>query len=490
MWIIQSIFRFIMENIYVLLMIANLFLSLIIIFRERKQTSSTWAWLLILVFIPVVGFILYIFLGRGISSNRLFDLRIQKKIGGLEELSKQQSDIRKITEIKKESEILDELSLIYMLSIHEQSYFSEDNELILYTDGKEKFAALLKDIEEAKDTINFEYYIFRMDNLGRRVYQALLAAQKRGVSVRILLDAWGSNGVKRKDFQDLIDLGGEVVFFFPLFLPWINPRLNYRNHRKIVVIDGRIAYTGGFNVGDEYLGEVKKFGYWRDNHLRIVGRAVISFQNRFIMDWNSQEVAKIKDIKRFFPDTIETTGHMRVQMVTSGPDSMQQQIKMTYLKMINLAKKEILIQTPYYIPDDAIHDALKLALMSGVKVRLMIPNKPDHIFVYWATYSFAAELIEYGAIIETYEPGFIHAKTMIVDGQLASIGSANIDNRSFMLDFEVNTIIYNDEFAEIVQQQFYQDEKVSTVLTKEMYAQRSFIIKVKEGLARLISPLL
>lgn len=490
MGIVQGILQFMLENVYVLILVANFFLSFVIIFRERKQTSSTWAWLLILIFIPVLGFILYIFLGKGISDTRLFDLKVQRKIGGLVELEKQQLDIQKVSEIMKENRNLDELSLIYMLSIHEQSYFSEDNEIIFYTDGTEKFNALLKDIENATETINFEYYIFRMDNLGKKVYRALLDARKRGVEVRLLLDAWGSSGVKRTDFQEFINAGGELAFFFPLFLPWVNPRLNYRNHRKIVVIDGKIAYTGGFNVGDEYLGKVKKFGYWRDNHLRIVGHAVISLQNRFIMDWNSQEVNKIDNPKRFFPEEINSTGHMRVQIVTSGPDSMKQQIKMTYLKMINLAKKEILIQTPYYIPDDAIHESLKLALMSGVKVRLMIPNKPDHIFVYWATYSFAAELIEYGAIVETYEPGFIHAKTMIIDGQLASIGSANIDFRSFMLDFEVNTVIYNDEFAEIVQQQFYQDEKVSKVLTAEIYAERSVIIKIKEGLARLISPLL
>ncbi|MDR1567285.1 MAG: cardiolipin synthase [Streptococcaceae bacterium] len=481
--------HFIFGNSYIFVLIVNLFLSLVIIFRERKQTSSTWAWLLILVFIPIVGFILYTFLGRGISHTRLFDLKIQRRIGGLDDLKKQQEDVQKISEVRKKTEVLDELSLIYMLTLHEQAYFSEDNDIKLFTDGTEKFDALIEDINLATDTINMEYYIFRMDNLGKRVYQALLAAQKRGVEVRVLLDAWGSNGVKRHDFSELINAGGEVVFFFPLFLPWINPRLNYRNHRKIVVIDGRIAYTGGFNVGDEYLGAVKKFGYWRDNHLRIIGRSVYSLQNRFIMDWNSQEVAKIQDIGQFFPE-ITHEGHMRLQVVTSGPDTMTQPIKMTYLKMINLAKQEILIQTPYYIPDDAIHESLKLALMSGVKVRLMIPNKPDHIFVYWATYSLAAELIEYGAIVETYEPGFIHAKTMIIDQQLTSIGSANIDNRSFALDFEVNTIIYNDEFAEIVRKKFCEDEQFSNVLTQEIYAARSNLIKIKEGLARLIAPLL
>jgi cardiolipin synthase len=177
-------------------------------------------------------------------------------------------------------------------------------------------------------------------------------------------------------------------------------------------------------------------------------------------------------------------------MVSSGPDSEHEQIKLTYLKMINLAKKEILIQTPYYIPDAPIHEALKLALLSGVKVRMQIPNKPDHILVYWATYSFAAELLEYGAIIETYENGFIHAKTMIIDGGIASVGSANIDVRSFKLDFEVNTIVYDAEFAEELRDAFYKDSMKSELLTQEKYDQRGIVIKFKEGIARLISPLL
>jgi cardiolipin synthase len=177
-------------------------------------------------------------------------------------------------------------------------------------------------------------------------------------------------------------------------------------------------------------------------------------------------------------------------VVTSGPDSEYEQIKMTYLKMISIAKKEILIQTPYYIPDESIHEALKLALLSGVKVRMQIPNKPDHMLVYWATYSFAAELLEYGAIIETYERGFIHAKTMIIDGGIVSVGSANIDVRSFRLDFEVNTIIYDQEFSEEVRRAFYEDARESKLLTEEIYKKRGVIIKLKEGLARLISPLL
>lgn len=299
----------------------------------------------------------------------------------------------------------------------------------------------------------------------------------------------GSTQVSLKFFDELRVHGGQVAFFFPLFVPYLNPRINYRNHRKIVVIDGKIGYTGGFNVGNEYLGEVEKFGYWRDNHLRILGPAVYSLQNRFLMDWNSQHAIEIKYEAALFP-MIETNGTIAAQVVTSGPDSEHEEIKITYLKMINLAKKEILIQTPYYIPDESIHNALKLALLSGVSVHLQIPNKPDHPLVYWATYSFAAELLAYGAVVETYEKGFMHAKTMIVDSGVVSIGSANIDVRSFRLDFEVNTVVYDAKVAEEARQAFFADSKDSEELTLEKYRNRRLLIKVKEGLARLVSPLL
>lgn len=207
------------------------------------------------------------------------------------------------------------------------------------------------------------------------------------------------------------------------------------------------------------------------------------------MDWNSQHAIEIKYEAALFP-MIETNGTIAAQVVTSYPDSEHEEIKITYLKMINLAKKEILIQTPYYIPDESIHNALKLALLSGVSVHLQIPNKPDHPLVYWATYSFAAELLAYGAVVETYEKGFMHAKTMIVDSGVVSIGSANIDVRSFRLDFEVNTVVYDAKVAEEARQAFFADSKDSEELTLEKYRNRRLLIKVKEGLARLVSPLL
>lgn len=489
-WLIEvERMKFLYDNFFVSIFIANMLLSLVIVFRERKQTAQTWSWLLVLMFIPVLGFVLYIFLGRGISKDKIFDMKMQAKMGMNAEIEKErQSLLRGLFPHPPTGEV-DPKQLIYMLTVFESSLYTTNNEVILYTDGREKFDALINDIRNANHHIHMEYYIYRGDSLGKEIRAELTAAAKRGVKVRLLLDAWGSTQVNMKFFASLKESGGEISFFFPLFLPYLNPRINYRNHRKIVVIDGQIGYTGGFNVGDEYLGSVKKFGYWRDNHIRILGDVVYSLQNRFLMDWNSQHKQELSHDEAFFPK-IHSQGNKAIQVVTSGPDSEHEQIKMTYLKMIGIAKREILIQTPYYIPDASIHEAIKLALLSGIKVRIQIPNKPDHMLVYWATYSFAADLLKYGAIIETYEKGFIHAKTMIIDSGIVSVGSANIDVRSFQLDFEVNTIIYDDKCAYEVREAFYKDSEVSELLTEEKYHNRGLIIKLKEGLARLISPLL
>lgn len=479
----------ILTNLVSIIFITNILLSLIIVFRERKQTAQTWAWLLVLFFVPIAGFVLYIFFGRGISKDKIFDLKMQEKVGMNVELENEKEALKRGLFPHPATGQVDPKQLIYMLSVFENSLYTTGNEIRLFTDGREKFDALIDDIHQAKDHIHMEYYIYRADDLGREVRDALIEAVKRGVEVRVLLDAWGSTQVNKKFFAGLTAAGGEVAFFFPLFVPYLNPRINYRNHRKIVVIDGEVGYTGGFNVGNEYVGLVKKFGYWRDNHLRVHGEMVYSLQNRFIMDWNSQNTREIRYQLNYFPKIV-SQGTQATQIVTSGPDSEHEQIKMVYLKMISMAKEEILIQTPYYIPDASIHEALKLALLSGVKVRIQIPDKPDHMLVYWATYSFAAELLEYGALVETYENGFMHAKTMIVDGGVVSVGSANIDVRSFQLDFEVNAIIYNERMAKKVREAFYADSEKSECLTVEKYEQRGVIIKLKEGFARLISPLL
>lgn len=278
--------------------------------------------------------------------------------------------------------------------------------------------------------------------------------------------------------------------FFPSKLKFINLRLNFRNHRKLVIIDGKVGYVGGFNVGDEYLGLNPKFGFWRDTHLRIEGSAVKAIQTRFILDWN--QASKHHDITyqpHYFP-IVETQGNIDLQIVTSGPDSEWEQIKNGYIKLISSAKKSILIQTPYFIPDASLLDALRIASLSGVDVKIMIPNKPDHLFVYWATTFNAGQLLRAGAKVYIYDNGFIHAKMIVVDEEVSSVGTANIDVRSFKLNFEVNAFIYDEGMAETLTRIFYKDVEVCRQLTIEEFEKRSKWIRFKESIARLVSPIL
>ncbi len=472
-----------------MIFLLNIMLSFVIIFRERKSTSSTWSWLFVVNVLPILGFILYLLIGRGISHYRIFKDRKRFQIG----FEKQHSHARRaysdraFLDMMRKNPVIGQL--INMLYVEEKSIISTNTDVKIFNDGREKFDALIEDINRAKYHIHMEYYIFRMDDVGQEIYEALIEARKRGVEVKLLIDAWGSNQTKMSKFKELEELGGRVAQFFPLILPLINPRTNYRLHRKIVVIDGVIGYTGGFNVGNEYASVTKKFGYWRDNHLRLTGDIVYSLQHRFILDWNSQHHFEITQGEPYFPDAI-SQGHVATQLVTSGPDEDKEQIKLTYMKMISGAEREIVIQTPYYIPSDALHESLKLALLSGVQVKMMIPNKPDHPLVYWATYFHAADLVKYGAKVYTYENGFVHSKTLIIDGEYASVGSANLDYRSLQLCFEANVVIYNYDIAQKLRNDFIKDLKLSRALTLERYEQRSKIVRFKEGLARLIAPML
>lgn len=468
----------------------NIFLAFIIIFLERRGASSTWAWLLVLFFLPIVGFLLYLLFGRQIQRQSLFKLSEEDKVGLEHIINEQIEALDKEQLIAPSEEVMKHRDMIRMLLINQPAFLTTDNKVDILTDGRKKFDSLLKDIMNAEDHIHLQYYIFKRDGIGQEIIDALEIKLKQGVEVKMLYDDMGSRTLTLSKFKEFRELGGQVEAFFPSILPLINFRLNNRNHRKIVVIDGKIGYVGGFNVGDEYLGLDKRFGYWRDTHLRIEGDAVNALQLRFMLDWNSQSTRNnLSYMPKYFPD-VKSNGEIGIQIASSGPDDELQQIKYGYLKMITAAKHSIYIQTPYFIPDASFLDALKIAALSGVNVNIMIPNKPDHPFVYWATYSNAGELLKAGVKIFIYENGFIHTKMVVIDDEVASVGTANMDLRSFELNFEVNAFIYDSAIAEQLRRTFEDDVKVSSELTAEIYNQRVLWIKIKEAFSRLISPIL
>ncbi|MCR8842339.1 cardiolipin synthase [Paenibacillus sp. SC116] len=474
-----------------LIIFLNIIFAFVVIFQgRRKDIGSTWAWLMVLLLIPIVGFVLYIFFAQNFKRTKLFYWDDIKKQGLDQGLKSQVSQFRAQQFPFRNATSAQYRDLITMNLLNNQAVLSEDNQVKIFTDGKEKFAALFKDIEEATESIHVQYYIIQKDNLGKQLIDLLTKKAKEGVMVRVLYDDLGSRGINKNVVEDLRAAGGQVEAFFPSKLRLINLRLNYRNHRKLVIIDGTIGYVGGFNVGDEYLGLDPKFGYWRDTHLRIEGSAVYSIQTRFILDWNqASENHDINYVPSLFPP-IPARGDKGIQIVSSGPESEYEHIKNTYLKMITSARTSIYIQTPYFIPDASVLDALRIASLSGVEVNIMIPDKPDHIFVYWATLSYIGELLKTGTNVYLYSNGFIHAKTLVVDDKIASVGTANFDFRSFKLNFEVNAFVYDEAVAQQLTEEFKRDIHVSTLLTMEKYMERSRWIRFKESISRLLSPIL
>ncbi|TMN22066.1 cardiolipin synthase [Lentibacillus cibarius] len=470
------------------ILIFNIALALTIIFLERKDATATWAWLMVLMFVPVAGFILYLIFGRRISGERIFTWDTKSKLGVKKAVQEQLRAIEDNSFPFKHQGLSAYKDLFYLHLHNNDAIFTQNNKVRIFTDGEEKFAAMMEDLEHAYDHIHLLYYILRHDQLGKKIAGILTRKARQGVEVRVLFDDMGSRGINKKFLNRMRKAGVQIESFFPPKIPKINLKINYRNHRKLAIIDAKVGYIGGFNIGDEYLGHNKRFGYWRDTHLRICGDAVANMQTRFILDWNQASRNDILYDDRYY--TTEKCGDVGVQIVSSGPDSDWEQIKNGYIKMIMSAKEYVYIQTPYFIPDDSLQDTLRIAALSGVDVKVMIPNKPDHPFVYWATMSYVGDLLNAGAEVYIYQNGFLHAKTIIVDGKIASVGTANIDVRSFRLNFEVNAFLYDQGLAERLLAAFKGDIAVSTQMTRKLYRKRSIGIRLKESFSRLLSPIL
>ncbi|MDR2546946.1 MAG: cardiolipin synthase [Lachnospiraceae bacterium] len=514
MGIMRAIFEVIGTGIafmFEYFLFVNFFLAIIVVFFQRKDPKSTWTWLLFLYIIPVFGFIIYLLIGTDMHKRRIFRTKeIDDRLS--QAIHNQRMGLRNKEALSDNETVVQYSDLILYNLETSGAILSSGNDVHIINDGKEKFDLLLADMKNAKKSIHFQYYIIRPDEVFDSICEVLRERAKAGVEVRILYDSMGSRWVRERFWRMLRSEGIEAVGFFPALLRWFHLRINYRNHRKIVVIDSHIAYVGGFNVGREYLGKDEKYGYWRDSHLRIIGEAVEALQARFILDWNhaakknlnmerylKDEAENLSEIpKEFLPDNptdfladITTPSYgCDVQIISDGPDTHIKNIRDNYLRLISKAKKRIYIQTPYFIPDESIMSALLFAIHSGIEVNIMIPDRPDHPFVYWATYYHIGEMVTAGANCYTYRDGFMHAKVMVIDDEVASCGTANMDIRSFTLNFEVNAIIYSKEKAKELSDAFLEDVKRSRQITKDAYLSRPLKIRFKEQTCRILSPLL
>ena len=472
-----------------LIYIVNICMAMIVIFLERKDPTATLAWVLVLLIFPGFGFLLYLLLAQNFSRKQLFIMKVyaKKTFGDYIKVQKELFSTGGLVFNDKNIEIYKDL--IKMNLFYYGFSYTQNNEIEIYTDGERKFQELFNSLENAKDHIHMEYYIIRNDDLGNKLFDILSKKAKEGVEVRLLYDSVGGRQISKDKIEKLKGSGVKVAVFFASTVPFINFKINYRNHRKIVVIDGIVGFVGGFNVGNEYMGLNNKIGYWRDTHLKIRGDAVIDLQTRFFLDWSHASKQELMFLPKYFPDN-RIQGKVGIQIISSGPDKSDEVIKSNYVKMINSAKKSILIQTPYFIPDASVFEAIKIAAASGVDVRIMIPCKPDHPFVYWATYWYCGGLLKYGVKVYIYEYGFLHAKTLVIDGTVASVGTANFDVRSFKLNFECNAIIYDTKTSQMLYDIFMDDLNYSMELTRELYLERGILIRFKESVCRLLAPLL
>ncbi len=461
-----------------------------VVFFERKNPASSLAWILVLVFLPVVGFVLYLFLGTGFRVNKrkkyalkavsdnLYNTYIVKHLNiGRSRvfMNAHENSTRLLTYLKKEGE----------------GIFTDNNSTEVFTDGKAMFKRMLDDMRQAKHHIHVLFYIFRDDELGREIISILTDKAKQGVEVRLIYDSVGTLMAFDTPFRGLIAAGGEVAAFSPIFSTLNSHlRLNYRNHRKIVVVDGVIGYVGGMNAGVEYMGGDKRLTPWRDTHLRLTGSSVWFLQERFIMDWGHSSDLNPHDIDvaTYFPEPPQT-GSTGVQIISSGPDTFESPIKSGMLTMIYAAQKNIYIQTPYFAPDASFFDALRIAAHSDVDVRLMIPVLCDYQIVHMATMGYVKDALECGVKIYMYK-GFLHAKTMVADGQIATIGTTNITNRSFTLDFEVNAFVYDKAFASNCEQIFLKDQENSTPVGGDYFKKKGVWTRAGYNFARLFAPMM
>lgn len=501
-------------TISIMIYIINAISILSIIFFRKKDMSVTFAWLLVLIFIPLLGFVLYFFFG---STRKL---ELMSKAYRMEDIENhyqkalnfelQAIEAEQIT--LKDPETEKYRDMIIMNARNSGCFFTQNNQVELLVDAQQKYPRMFEEIEKAEKTINVLYFIIKSrDQIGRDFIELLARKAAEGVEVKVVYDGLGWLKTFRKDFQPIEDAGGKVQRFLPSYVRTIL-LVNYRLHRKMVVIDGKVAYTGGINIGDDYLGLYPGMSPWRDTSVRVVGSAVQELQLRFLDDWiflekqnkkltdpiYKEELSKLRE--RYFPLPTEgdgqekgkalggQPGRMGVQVISCGPDSKYQTHKDSYVKIISSAKDYVYIQSPYFVPDETLFETMRLAAQSGVDVRLMLPGIPDKKFVYYVALFYVQDLLESG--IQVYfHKGFIHAKTFVSDDHVSSVGTTNMDLRSFKLDYEVNTLVYSTEFAGICRDQFLKDVEDSRQVKLEEWEQRGSWHYICESICRFIAPL-
>ena len=460
------------------------------IIYETRSATKTMAYLLLVLFIPVGGIVFYILFGVNFWKTKLYNKKSVQDEKMLQSLKKEMKAYIEETTFPAELPVEDNRELAMMLEKELRSPLTRRNKVKLLLNGEEKFPEVLEALRNAKHHIHIEYYIYEQDKIGEQIEELLIQKANEGVQVRFIYDDFGSPNIKKKTEERMRSAGVEIYPFQKVLFYLLANRINYRNHRKIIVIDGQIAFTGGINVSDKYINNGSKKLFWRDTHLRIDGPGVFYLQYLFLSDWYFCSGKNLQTENLYFSTPDKHKDDCFLQVAASGPDSLQPAVLFSLLQAIYLAKKEILITTPYFIPGDSILQALRIAALSGLSVKLLVPGICDSKLVNAASKSYYEDLLCAGVDIYMYQKGFVHAKTLVADGNLSIIGTANMDYRSFELNFEVNVLLYDRKFAENLRKVFFKDLEHAEKIDKEAWCKRPAYKQLPEKIARLFSHVL
>ncbi len=454
-----------------------------IILSENRNPVKSLAWVSILLLFPAVGIILYIFFGRSIKNTHMISRRNRRKLKHNFTHHATPTDIEN-TNLSTES--VQQINLTR--SLH-GSHFYIHNGLKIYTDGKSKFEDLKTDLLNATKYINIQYYIFEGDRIGNEIKNILIKKASEGIKVRVMYDHVGSFQVKNKFFKEMESAGIMTHPFFKVSVPVFATRINWRNHRKICIIDGEIGYIGGMNIADRYLTG-GSFPSWRDTHLRVTGPILSALQYSFTVDWNFLKPTLAEEDMKTNKPTEYAPENIGMQLLTSGPTSQWNNIALVFLKAISNAKHSILIQTPYFLPTESLLKALQSAALSNVKVSIMIPRNSDSKTLRYASFSYINECLKSGIRFYLYEAGMLHCKSIVIDNEFSTVGSTNFDFRSFEHNFECNLFIYSTEVNSQMRKIFSEDLKQCTHINKKSWRKRPIYHIALESVTRLLSPIL
>lgn len=483
--------RIILSNLSIIILLfylVTVFSTAVMVINEKRDPDKTSIWVLIIILLPVIGLFFYIFFGQNHRKEKIFSRKGLKDLEQISQVSRAQVVSIQSDKFIEIPSIASNLGIITLLLNNSKALLTLHNEVKIFQTGKRTFSDILSTIDNAKEFIHLEFYIVDDDDIGNTIKDKLIEKAKSGIEVRLIFDDVGSWHLSKHFISELTTAGVEVYPFMKVNFPLLTSKANYRNHRKIIVVDGKIAYMGGMNIADRYLKGDEFLGTWYDTVLRIEGDAVHMLQLIFLVDWFFVSKKIISNRSKYYPDHSITTQHP-LQITASGPDSNWASIMHAFFAAISRAKKHIYISTPYFVPNESILTALKTASLSGVDVHIILPGKSDSTVVYWSSLSYVSELLEAGIKVYLFQNGFNHSKILMIDSNFASVGSANMDIRSFEDNFEVLTMIYDEELTISLEKQFNKDIRRSKRVNLNHWKKRSAKQNFKESVARVFSPL-